>query len=208
MSLTTLAHAKAFREIESCGVAIVTEGTICSNAKVDFSFVGCKSNLVANSAKSVTCEGAAILAKYQSGDFRYEARFKKSEEAWGSTLWKLDGNIKQFQREISKDFAPLKKQNNLDEKEVIIIPADSEKNGVSAPSIATPILSTVEVSTFKFSSFADIRYTNFHVENNPLISSGHPESGFALEDAAFYANVLDLAVRRSRDYDTPRFLEC
>lgn len=68
---------------------------------------------------------------------------------------------------------------------------------------------TPEVSPFKFGAFADVRYTNFHVKNNPLISSGQPESGFGLEDGAFYANydkeklsvVLDVALRRSKDFD-------
>lgn len=212
MSLTTLAHAKAFKEIEPCGSATVTVGTTCSNAKVDFNFVGCKSNLPVNPAKSLTCEGEAILAKYQEGDFRYEARFKKNEEAWGASSWKLDGTVKQFQREVIKALVPVKKDNKKVEPKIVVIPAEVEKKevSVSIPPIVTPITTMSEVSLFKFSSFADIRYTNFHVKGDPLISSGHPESGFGLEDGAFYANydkgnlsvVLDVAFRRSKDYDT------
>lgn len=81
---------------------------------------------------------------------------------------------------------------------------------IGIASLAHAAETAMEVSPFKFSAFADIRYTNFHVENNPLVSSGHPESGFGLEDGALYANydkdnlsaVMDIAIRRGKDFDT------
>jgi hypothetical protein len=217
--LATLAEAKVFKEVAPCGSANITEGLTCSNAKVSFKFEGCKSNFAARTAKSVECVGEVILAKYQEGDFRYEARFKKSEGAWESGAWVLDGNVKEFERKVSLTKALIiknlnKKDDKKIEAKIFLIPTSLEKKEVStlptASSSSPIIILPPDGSPFKFSGFVDIRYTNFNVKKNPLISSGHSESGFGLEDGAFYTNydkgnlsvVLDMAFRRSKDVDT------
>jgi hypothetical protein len=203
MSLTTLAQASSFKEIEPCGSAGVSEGSTCANAKVNFKFDGCKNNLPAGAAKSVTCEGDAILAKYQQGDFRYEARLKKSTDGWGAVSWNLDGTVKQFQREapLPVPVAPKVVAKKVEPKIIAaVVMSEKKEESVAAPAIISP---------FKFGAFADVRYTNYHVKDNPLVTDGHPESGFGLEDGAFYANydkdklsvVLDVAFRRSKDVD-------
>ena len=81
----------------------------------------------------------------------------------------------------------------------------------ATPVAATPVAATpvAAASPFRFGGFADLRYTNFSTKDNPLVLSGNPESGFGIEDGAFYGNydkdnlsvVLDVAFRRSKDVD-------
>ena len=182
MSLTTLAQASSFKEIETCGNAGVSEGSTCVNAKVNFKFDGCKSNLSPAPAKSVTCEGDAILAKYQKADFRYEARLKKSTDGWGAVSWNLDGTVKQFQRKapLPVPVVPKVAAQKIEPKIIAaVVMSEKKEERIAAPAIVSP---------FKFGAFADVRYTNYHVKENPLVADGHPESGFGLEDGAFYAN--------------------
>ena len=179
--LVTNISEKMLKEIGTCGSAGVIEGTLCSNAKVNFKFDRCKNNNnQVTPAKTIECAGEDILAKYQEGDYTYEAHFKKSTNEWGAIIWNLDGLVKEFQLEQ-------------------ILPPKKE--------VSTQIVP--EAASFKFNGFADIRYTNFHVNHDPLITSGQPESGFGIEDGAFYTNyekgklavILDVAFRRSKDSD-------
>ncbi|MGZ3727046.1 MAG: outer membrane beta-barrel protein [Pseudobdellovibrio sp.] len=64
-------------------------------------------------------------------------------------------------------------------------------------------------SAFKFSGFFDFRFSNLDASTDPHVASSNAESGFALEDGAFYMNydkeklsvVADLAFRRAKDSD-------
>jgi len=76
----------------------------------------------------------------------------------------------------------------------------------TAPAVAE---TAAPASPFKFGAFFDLRFTRLSVHNNATVPNANAESGFGLEDAAFYANydrdrvsaVLDIAFRRSKDSD-------
>jgi hypothetical protein len=206
LNYLSVSYGKTYKEIEPCGSAGVSEGSTCDKAKVSFKFEGCKSNLPAHAAKSVACNGENIIAKYSGGDYRYEAQFLKVNDGWGAISWKLDGAVKQFLAEVPPPPPVAVAPAPVVAVPAPVIAAPAPVAVAPAPVVAAP---TPEASPFKFASFFDVRYTNFTVNHDPNISSGNPESGFGLEDAALYANyekgnvsvVADVAIRRSKDYD-------
>ena len=78
--------------------------------------------------------------------------------------------------------------------------------------LSYPVLveETPAVSPYKFSAFVDLRYTSFSSKDNLTVANAHAESGFGIEDGAFYLNyeknkvvaVVDVAFRRGKDSDT------
>lgn len=81
-----------------------------------------------------------------------------------------------------------------------------DRSPAKVPSVEAPI---PPPATFRYSGFFDFRYTNYASNGNPSDVGAHPQSGFGLEDGAFYlthergkmAIYLDLAFRRGKDVD-------
>ena len=66
-----------------------------------------------------------------------------------------------------------------------------------------------QASSLNWGGFVDLRHTTVNLGENPSGESGNPESGFGLEDAAFFGTYnkdkfvlfLDLPFRRQKDSD-------
>lgn len=198
LSFSQADAASDFKKSGSCGSASVTSGDTCSNVKVQFNFDGCAHKSPPQLAKRVICDRQVITARFQEGNYRYEAQFQKVDDGWGGVTWKPLGSVSQFEKAQEVGAKTIGENARADRQ-----PATTENaapsQGASAPSY----------SNFKFSGFADLRYTSFSTQDNPLVASGYPESGFGLEDGAFYGNyskdnltvILDVAFRRSKDVD-------
>jgi hypothetical protein len=198
--LFSSAYANEFKRIGTCGSALVISGDACSNVKVQFQFDGCEHKSEPQLAKRVICDRDTIKARFQEGNLRYEAPFEKTDDGWGGVTWKPLGGVTQYKK--INTFAQSKPSTPVIERTVAEIPASSQvSQAVTA--------ATTPNSPFRFGGFADLRYTNFSIKDNPLVASGHPESGFGLEDGAFYGNYdkdnlsvfLDVTFRRIKDAD-------
>jgi hypothetical protein len=207
LSISQIVSAKDFKSIEKCGSAKVVSGDTCSNVKVEFTFDGCAIKAAPQVAKRVICEGQRIKARYQEGNYRYEAEFNKVDDGWGGVTWNSLGPVKQFEKEVAA-MAPPKRD----------IARVSPSDAVAATTIATPtpvpavavVVPPTPASAMKVAGFFDARYSTLSMKNSPAGSVlPHGESGFLLEDGAVYANydkdrlavVVDIAIRRSLQYD-------
>ncbi len=201
--------ASEYKKIDPCGSASVVSGDTCSNAKVQFKFAGCEIQSEPQMAKRIICEKHVIKARFQEGAFRYEAQFQKVDDSWGGVSWKPLGGVTQYSKNLPAAKAPA-----LEVKAAVQtadrLPAAAEAPPAPLPSTAVTAASeSANSSPFKFGGFADLRYTNFSTKDNPSVTTGNPESGFGLEDGAFYGNyenenlsvVLDVAFRRGKDID-------
>lgn len=194
-----------FQKMGSCGSAVVTSGDTCSNVKVQFNFDGCQMESGPRVADRIICQDRTIKARFQKGSLRYEAQFEKTDDGWGGVSWKSLGSVTQFSK-----MEPKAKQNSA-KVAAPRLPALNENPQDHHPVrvLASPQEPSASPSAFKFSGFADLRYTNFTTKNNPSTLNGNPESGFGIEDGAFYGGyekeklsvVLDVAFRRSKDVD-------
>ncbi len=191
--------AKDYKKIASCGSASVVSGDSCQNLKVEFKFEGCQLKSDAQTAKKVLCEKKTAKARFQDGNYRYEAEFKRVEDGWGASNWQQVGGVSQWEK-IEKKIEPkVEVKAPVPVEKVVISPAVKEAEPAAASG-----------SPFKFTAFFDARYTQFTVHNDPNTVSANAESGFGVEDGALYANydkdkfsvVLDLAFRRAKDSDT------
>jgi hypothetical protein len=200
--------AKDYKKIANCGSASVVSGDSCENIKVEFKFDGCELKSEAQAAKKILCEKKTVKARFQDGNYRYEAEFKKEEDNWGGNSWQQIGAVSQYEK-VEKQKEKAKEKPKAEAKsEVKVAPA--EKAPVAAAKEAEAPAATPSASPFKFSAFFDARYTQFTVHNDPKTANANAESGFGLEDGALYANydkdkfsvVLDLAFRRAKDSDT------
>lgn len=196
--------ASNFKPIAPCGSATVISGDTCSNVKVEFNFQGCEHQSEPKIAKRIICEGHTIKARYQIADYKYEAQFEKIDHGNGKVDWKPLSGVVQYKNQKANAVAA-----NHTEAAPTPTPTAAQLQTPRTPS--TDEHSTAgSASPFKFSGFADLRYSTFTTKDDPQTTSGHPESGFGLEDGAFYANyeknnlsaVLDIAFRRSKDIDT------
>ncbi len=96
LSVSAISHAKDYAAREDCGNAKVVEGLSCPNIKVKFQFSNCGLKNDPQLANSVVCENSKLIAKYENGNFKYEAQFEKIEDGWGAVTWKPLGPLKQW----------------------------------------------------------------------------------------------------------------
>jgi len=206
---------------EECGEAQVVQGSSCPDVKVKFSFANCKMKSEAQMATSVICANKKIIAKYESGPYKYEASFDRSEDTWGALSWKptkLTGHWMQKEvtkatekkKRVAKTAAPQETHN----KEI----TEPARTAASLPAVVqppapvpTPVENKevkTEPSPFKFSGFTDFWLSNYSRDSHSG-TSGAPESGFALQDGALYLNyqkdsisyLLDIPFRRFKNSD-------
>tara|TARA_Y100001935_G_C17308570_1_gene514074 strand:+ start:2685 stop:4118 length:1434 start_codon:yes stop_codon:yes gene_type:complete len=192
----SLAHAGPFKKGPSCGDARVVSGDTCSNVKVEFQFSGCEHKSSPEMAKKIICEGNEIKARYQTENYRFQARFKKSDDGWGGVSWAPVGSVEQY---IKSEPKPSKHAKADKPKEQAVAFEKTER----APSAAYD-LKALEQARVSFSGFADIRYSNYTVKDNTSLR-GQDESGFLMADGAAYGSYKgdklsiygDLPFRRS-----------
>lgn len=192
-------HASEYQALKNCGEAKVSDGDTCSNVKVQFNLKSCDQKTEAVQAKKIICKGTQIKARYDNEDTRFEVEFNKEIDPWGSVVWTSLGPVRKLKK-IKPAVASHHNETNIISRE----PAQSP---TTTPS--TPLDNATTLGSFKFSGFFDARYTDFVAKKNPLVANSHAESGFGLEDGAFYANyeknkilvVADLPFRRGKDID-------
>jgi len=188
-----------YKKSSSCGSAKVVSGDSCPNVNVEFNFSGCQLNSQPEVAKKIICEGSEFKARFQKDGFRYQARFKRADDGWGGVSWSQVGAIEQYVKVLPKPTpSPAPVAKTPPEPEVPAAPVFI--NTERAPSAE----SSEGSSKFSFSGFADVRYSNYSIKDLGT-TSGHPQSGFALEDGAVYGSyegeklsvMFDLPFRRS-----------
>ncbi|PWU19084.1 MAG: hypothetical protein C5B49_06290 [Bdellovibrio sp.] len=224
-----------FKPTKDCGSANVTAGDTCSNVKVEFNFNGCSVNSQPQPAQKILCEGTQIKARYEIDGYRYEALFNKKDGGWGSGVtWESVGQMKEYEKEKKNKHSEAKATQKSETHPAAKVDAKpAERTPGAAPSTApavtpqTPVAASpapaaapastapasataaAPASPLKFSGFFDFRYSTFSAPQDPNVVDAHSESGFGLEDAAFYMNyekdrvsfVMDLAFRRGKTYD-------
>ena len=186
-----------FIEKGECGSAKVISGDTCSNVKVELHFDGCAIKSEPEIAPRIICSGQTIKARTEKNDTRFEASFEKVDKGWGHVEWKSMGAMKQFTKQVAAAPAAPKTSEPTSAKT-----AEPAKAADAAPA-------TSAASPLKFSGFFDLRYTNVTADNDPNLVRPNAESGFGLEDGAFFVNyekeklsfVGELAFRRSKDSD-------
>ncbi len=202
VAISNGAWAKAeYSPAATCGAVKVVSGDTCSNVKVEFDFSGCLLKSNPQIAKKIICVGNKITARFQEGPYRYEADFDKVNDEWAGTTWKANGEIRQFQQKQSAGKAVVAPP-------VAAAPVPAAAAQVAAPERKVSSTEATAASPFKFGAYFDIRFNNYKTENN-LTANGRAESGFAIEEGAFYLNyekdrvsfVGDIAIRRAKDVD-------
>lgn len=183
------------RPVASCGSAQVLSGDSCREAKVQFNLSACTGGEPRVPAARVVCGKKGLTARYQDASFRYEAKFDRVEDGWGSGTWAQVGPVARFEREAPRAAASLE-----------LVPAKETAKPESAP-VVKPAEAAAPL--FKFGAFGDFRYTVFSAPENPSVTNANAESGFGLEDGALYGSyekdrltvVADLSFRRQKDVD-------
>ncbi len=203
LSLVTVLFSQAsialngFTRLSSCGSAAIVSGETCTDIKIDLDFAGCDLKSAKQSPKKVICDGSLIKARFQDGDYRYEARFSKTQEdGWGAGTWKSSGPLRQWK----------KIEDATTTKRAAAMTSIAPTNTAAALTTTTPETG----SLFKYSAFVDLRFSSFTSNDHITVPNAYAESGFAIEDGAFYVNyeknrvsfLLDAAIRRSKDSDT------
>jgi hypothetical protein len=210
LTLSTLSQTSyaAGTPMPDCGTAKVISGDTCSNVKVEISFQNCAHKADPQLASRIICEGRKIKARYQTDKYRYEAHFKKVEDGWGGVRWESLGAVKQWQKKSAEHQAQVKEASMPPVSSV-----SSEREPATATPPAVPQGSSVPdappATALKFSGFFDARYSGFSAGSDPNVENDHSESGFGLEDGAFYVNydkdkvalVVDIAFRRGKASD-------
>ncbi len=209
--------ANEMQEMGSCGSAKVVSGDTCSNVKVDMDFSGCTLKSEHKLAGKVVCEGNKIKARYQEGNYRYEAEFSKENDGWGGVTWKSLGAVKQWQRKEARNVAAAPVPAT--DLNVAAAPAPVIATAPAAEPAPAPVMPpTLSASSsapesaalpLKISGFVDFRFTSIDAKKNPSWTKPHAESGFAIEDGALYISsekdkfsvLADIAIRRQKDGD-------
>lgn len=209
-----------YQAMDTCGSAKVVEGNTCSNVKVEINFAGCALQSEPHFAKRVICEGKKIKARFDSGEYRYEAHFEKKDNGWGKVEWASLGPVNQMKKLAKQhvlkkiDHHEFHADNSQPERTIAAAqppqPVEAIHKVPEAMAIIPPPAGIAH-SPFKFSAFADFRYTAFDTSQNPTNGGGnsHAESGFGVEDGAFYATyekdrvsiVADVSFRRGMEKD-------
>jgi hypothetical protein len=217
LTVVASAFANEGEAKEDCGEAQVVQGSSCPNVKVKFSFANCKIKSAEQLATSVSCDGKKIVARYESGPYKYEASLNKAEDGWGAVSWKPaklkdHSNFKETAkaakkaRPVAKAAAAPSVAPNKEVKEpartvatapAAVVPQPQPQlqpppaPAVAAPPVVVPPVESKEVKTepspFKFSGFTDFWLTSYSRDARSG-ASGASESGFALQDGALYLN--------------------
>lgn len=183
--LSISAHVQAqstkstYESAANCVSAKVVSGDTCSNVKVEIDFSKCDAGLTEQSVTRarIICVGKSITARASAGNFRGEARYKKSDDGWGSVSWEQIGTPKTYKL--------------INEKN-ISVSAESPK---SHPMPSTDRVPAAEPTTPEATSpvsmtvtgFLDMRYTGFRSADSSI--NEKTRSGFLLEDGALYFSV-------------------
>lgn len=220
LSLVTLfcalgysAQASKYKNVENCGTAKVVSGDTCSNVKVEFDLSGCLYSNKSVITEKVSCKDKTITAKVVYENYRYLARFLKIENRWGDVSWKSEGNVEQA---VHK--APVKPSEPT---EFSIVKPDSKPNII--PMETPPVISSLPIRsvtneasstvpekkpTISFSGYLDTRLSTLKNVDSAG-TNGNPESGFLLDDGAFYIGfeegdysvTIDVPFRRAKPVD-------
>jgi Putative beta-barrel porin-2, OmpL-like. bbp2 len=189
--------ADTYTNKRACGTAQVLSGDTCANAKVEFNLKEC--GFSESIPAKVTCEGKAVKAQYVIQDKKFQARFNK-HEGWGSSPgWAQNGQVQQLEKMVNSLAIVQKSEENISEK----------VEETKLPALNSPAIVSEVVPSLKFSAFFDFRYSTYQASENPGVVNTHAESGFALEDGAFYLNysknrlsaLVDIPFRRSKETD-------
>ena len=201
-----------FKKVGTCGSAKVLSGDTCSNVKVAMTFDSCTAKLEPQNASRIVCEGNKIKARYTNGQYRYEAVFNKKDDGWGGVEWTPDGAMTESEKietgaKVAKAPTEEKAKVTAANAPIPAVPPPAQKGpeekSVPAPAADIPFKMT-------FSGFADLRFTSYaiHDDTGPA-GSGNAESGWGVEDGAFYATfekeklslVIDIPFRRLKTQD-------
>ena len=213
---STSGWSKSYVKTTVCGKAKVISGDTCSNVKVELSFDGCEHKSEPVLAKRIICSKDTIKARFQIDDLRYEASFEKIDDGWGGVSWKQVTAMTEYRKEGTRTitYEASKKLNSPIANETatkVEVPAVSAAQSLTTPSttLSATTVSSHVLSPFKFSGYVDIRHSSYSIKDNPSVTSGNPESGFSIEEAAVYVNyeknkvslLLDMPIRRQKDID-------
>ena len=178
-------------------------------------FESCTAHLEAQPASRIVCEGNKIKARYTNGQYRYEAVFNKKDDGWGGVEWTSEGAMTESEK---VDGAAKVAKTPTEEKAKAAVPAKApeEKKATvaAAPAVTAPAAApaAAPAETFKltFNGYADLRFTNYSIKDDLDGSpSGNAESGWGVEDGAFYATyekdklslIFDIPFRRLKTQD-------
>ena len=215
---------------DTCGKSKFLSGASCADYQFELSFEGCGSDLKPVTVKPTTCSDDSVKLQFVHEGTIYISTLSKSSDSWGAASWSSSSLMKQAQTSAeatpkvekeSKKSKKAKAQAKSKDKPSVDVAATNIKKE-SEPSRLTAEASgsiakdkNVDNKTelkpqeapLKFSGFVDFRFTN--LSRDPSSSSGLPESGFGIEDAAFYVNyqkeklsfVIDIPFRRFKNSD-------
>ena len=194
MSLFTLIFSPAVfaeDEVASCAKAKITSAPKCDEVKVKFDLSECGGSQKTLTAQ-VVCDKNKGTATVEHKGYSYSTGINQS---WGDN-WVLSGGIKRK----SLKGAPAAEA----------APAPSAASAPAAAPAASVAAAPATATALKFSGFADLRHTSYSVsKDDPNLTKGRAESGFGVEDGAFYLNyekekvsfVADIPFRRFKDKD-------
>ncbi len=170
-------------EVAACAKAKITSAQKCDEVKVRFDLSECGGSEKTLTAQ-IVCDKDKAIATVEHRGYSYATDITKT---WGDN-WALSGTIK---RKSLKSASVVEAAS----------PAEASTTVAASPAASSPL---------KFSGFADLRHTTFSVsKDDPNRTNGRSESGFGVEDGAFYLNyekekvsfVADIAFRRFKDKD-------
>lgn len=179
-------------------------GDTCSNVKVEFGFEGCLHESKPELAQKILCEQNQITARFTAGNYRYEAKFDKADDGWGTVTWKPVGGVKQWARIFNTA-----KPKATPPAEKVAAPSHHETPKPEAAAPAASPAPEEAKGTLKVSGYVDVRLSTYTINNDTATDKGNPPSGWGLEDGAVYVNydkgklslVMDVPFRRAKTGD-------
>jgi hypothetical protein len=165
LSFTFSAHANSdkYTTTKACGTAKIVSGDTCTNAQVRFDFENCPIQFEPTTVAS-TCDGKNLKARATRADYRFEVKFKGSDDGWGAVTWTQE-NIKTWVKTTEDD----KKARTVSQESTTV--------------------STQEAQKIKVSAFVDVRHTTFKSDDSTIKEDEN--SGYLLEDGAVYFSYAD-----------------
>lgn len=168
----------------ACDDSIQISGDSCETLKVSFDSKKCGLKEIPEKKVQISCQNNKAEVSQTFDKAKLEARLKLTQKGWSQAEWNLKGRVKKIE-------IPSGSTNNV--RQVAAEPAAEKKAELS----------------IKFSGYLDVRLSTLDNHKNASLDSGNAESGFGLEDGAFYINVekekyslvVDLPVRRFKDAD-------
>lgn len=162
----------------------------CSNLKVNLDLSKCQTSKKNVEAK-VECKKNTAKAIYADDKKKWVINFKLKEGKWGSSVWKQAGPV-------------------IEEKIIESSQVQTLKPQPEPPQVVREIAQSKNLISYKLNGYFDFRFNSIENNDNPNVThSGRPESGFSIEEAAFYATVeatdfsffIDIPVRREKSAD-------